>query len=95
MKGIERRFCEAQSEIDNASSSHEAMRLHLGDVSFLGIILAHALLSFPCVPLGLAFHVQHAWSFGIDITDSCLLEKAIEFEFVIIGQSADLFSYVL
>ena len=69
--------------------SHPAVSLDLGDVGLLGIIAAHAFLSFPGVPFGLALKVEHAGAIGVHITDGGLLEQAVELEFLFIGKCTD------
>ena len=76
-------------------SLSEAMRLDFGDVGGLGVILAHALLGFPGVPLGLAFHIEHAWALRVDITHCALLEKRVKLKLVFVRQVTHLFGDIL
>ena len=75
--------------------SHKSFFLDLGDVGCFGIIGAHAFLGFPCVPFGFAFHVEHAWAISVNVTDSALLEKSIEFELFFIREITDLGGNIL
>ena len=79
---------------DDEDQSHPALLLDLGDVSSLGIILAHTLLGLPGVPLGLALHVEHSWALSVDITDRALLEQAVELKFIFVAHGADLIGNV-
>ena len=76
-------------------SRSEAMRLDFGDVGGLGVILAHALLGLPGVPLGLAFHIEHAWALRVDITHRALLVKRVKLKLVIVRQGTHLFGDIL
>ena len=48
------------------------------DVSLLGVFLGGTLLCVPCVPLGLALEVEHAWAFGVCVTNEALLVKCVD-----------------
>ena len=81
---------EALSWSIGAVCSHEAFLLDLCDVSCLSIIRRHALLGLPCVPLGAALWVEHAWALSGVVANGGLLEQAVELKLVIVAHSSDL-----
>ena len=74
---------------DDEDQSHPALLLDLGDVSSLGIILAHTLLGLPGVPLGLALQVEHAGARGVDVANGSLLEESVELKLLLVAERAD------